>query len=38
MGLNTWKWWLTRAAYAQNDLEVKSNVQVHFSVTGKCLK
>ena len=33
---NTWKWWLTGAVYAQNVLEVKSNVQVHFSVTGKC--
>ena len=25
MGLNTWKWWLTGAEYAQTDLEVKSN-------------
>ena len=38
MGLNTWICWLNGAAYAQNDLKVKSNVQMHFYVTGKCSK
>ena len=35
MEINTLKRWLTVSAYAQNDFEVKFNVQVHFSVIGK---
>lgn len=35
--LNSWKWWVNGAAYGGKYHEVKSDVQVHFIVTGNCL-